>query len=315
MEIDVAKALFSYMGVVAVLMLAARGLYDVASSTGLLALIPKVAERKRQQELNHLLDLLKGSEDVIRTHEDERLERLLLTVGILDRRQLGNVRQAVQFVKMAKERSVGNAQDEIKQYCANFTIDQQAVSSNRAVFYSKVRYYIDLVDASTDSTYSERLAELLQFLIAQEMKTLQYSPDVSLDFDRIAIPKGGNYFLGASLSAKLRKPLVVILDEPRIYSDCYWMGDLQVNDRVILVNDVGVSGERLASSADTIRKFGGATVKHVFVLVERKEWNACEYLRNCSDPLQLHALVKLNDEDLAVLTLDQTLPRDGKRRR
>jgi orotate phosphoribosyltransferase len=296
--VSIAQTVFFITGVIVVLLLAVKELYDIADMVGILNLIPKHAERKRQEEEEKLRKILQMQNELLQQYEQRRVERLLEAMGIIDKRYLANLRQAMDFIKVITARFEKDYQQQLRQFCVRFAIDQRRLPENKIILYPNVRFYIDFAEAAVNPIYGEKLAEILQALIANVLKELPKNPNDAVDFNKIAVPKGGNVFLGLQLAERLYKPLVVILDKPRITTDCFWIGELNPGDKLILINDVAVTGDRLGASAEIIRRKGHAQVKHIFVLVERKEWNAREELSKYSEPLYLHSMLQIDDQEL-----------------
>jgi len=300
-EINVAKRIGFWFGVATLVLLAINELFHIADRIGLLDYIPAYAKWKRAKEQEKLKGLLEMHNEMILQNEQNRVEHLLELIGIVNKRYVANLRQASEFIRALTIRSRTDYQQQLRYFCTRFVIDQEKVPGDQIILYSEVRYYIDFMDATANAIYGEKLAEVMQCLIANQMKVLKEKPDEAIYFDRIAVPIGGNYFLGQYLAERLRKPLVVILNQPRIYTNCYWMGELKQGEKLIMINDVGVTGKRLIDSAEIIRTRGHADVQHIFVLVERTEFNARSLLAECPEPLYLHSMVEMNDQQIATL--------------
>jgi len=260
---------------------------------------PGIRAKKLQEEEHRIHLILGAQEEIIQQKEQLRAEQLLQTIGIIDKRELAYMRQAVEFINTIEALSPAY-EEQLRLICAQSTIDQAQITDKRFV-YGRLRYYIDLTSPALYVTYAEKLAEILQALITRELQVLRSDPDESIYFDKIAVPREGNIALALLLANRLEKPLVVVTPEPRITADQFWHGSVEPGDRLILVNDVAVSGRRLGEGVQTLRKYGQAQINHVFILIERTESNAREVLASYRKPIYLHSLLKLDDNGVEEL--------------
>jgi orotate phosphoribosyltransferase len=261
---------------------------------------PGIRAKKLQEEERRIRLILGAQEEIIQQKEQLRAEQLLQAIGIIDKRELAYMRQAVEFINTIEALAPMYYEEQLRLICAQSTIDQAQITDKRFV-YGQFRYYIDLTSPALYIIYGEKLAEILQALITRELQVLRSDLDESIYFDKVAIPREGNIALGLLLANRLKKPLVVVTTEPRIIADQFWHGSVEPDDRLILVNDIAVSGRRLGESVQTLRKYGQAQINHVFVLIERTESNAQEVLASYRRPIHLHSLLELDDNGIEEL--------------
>jgi orotate phosphoribosyltransferase len=112
-------------------------------------------------------------------------------------------------------------------------------------------------------------------------------------FDRIAgVPTAGIPF-ATMLAYKFRKPLIYVRKEVerghgrgRIVE-----GVLNVNDRVVMIDDVATTGESLMLTAQSIISMGGR-VEDAVVLVDREQGAEAKLMKM---GIKLHSLIKISD--------------------
>jgi len=125
-------------------------------------------------------------------------------------------------------------------------------------------------------------------------------------FDRIAgVPTAGIPF-ATMLAYRFRKPLIYVRKEVerghgrgRIVE-----GVLNVNDRVVIIDDVATTGESLMLTAQSIVSMGGR-VEDAVVLVDREQGAEANLMKM---GVKLHSLVKISDA--AKILLDHGLIND-----
>ncbi|MBI4676193.1 MAG: hypothetical protein HY748_01280 [Elusimicrobia bacterium] len=281
------------------MLLAIKTIYDFLAGWFMIP-EPPWCRRRREREVSRQIEqMLASQEQMLLQREQQRLDHLLESIGIINRSYLADIRQAVDFINCISSKFPNDYERQLREICREYTRDLQEVSSQgQQRLYQDVRYYVDIDEATTNPVFADRLAEILQAFIAQKLAQLPEDPGRAIQCLKIAIPYGGNVRLGAELARRLKRPLVTIRSEPKVTKDRYWDGKLDKTDILIIVNDVAVTGDRLVRTAQTIRE-RGAQISHVFVLIERTEWKAREMLEKCSPQIYLHSMVRLCDPDLS----------------
>jgi orotate phosphoribosyltransferase len=164
---------------------------------------------------------------------------------------------------------------------------------------TELAYYINLVSAMACPEDGRIITRIMCRQIIDEMTKFAGEP---FQFDKIAISKVGNTALGLCVALELQKPWVFVDVRGGTIRSETVEGDIQPEDRVIIIHDVLASGKLMEVCAQELSK-KQAIVKHVFVLIERTDReNSNEalpstLLNECG--LSLHALTHLNDNDLA----------------
>jgi orotate phosphoribosyltransferase len=126
-----------------------------------------------------------------------------------------------------------------------------------------LKYFVDLMQASSNYQDNKRLAAILADFIARCP-----SKDPPTGFDKIAVPFRGSTHLGVLVATMLEMPFVIVGDSPLPADQISSRFD--PDDRFIIVADVVTSGGSISNIASTIRKQGGV-VHYCFTLVERTD--------------------------------------------
>lgn len=147
----------------------------------------------------------------------------------------------------------------------------------------KSPYYIDLRVIPSYPDDFIRVCDAYYEILANEVGS----------FDRIAgVPTAGIPF-ATMLAYRFRKPLIYVRKEVerghgrgRIVE-----GILNVNDRVVMIDDVATTGESLMLTAQSIISMGGR-VEDAVVLVDREQGAEAKLMKM---GIKLHSLVKISD--------------------
>jgi orotate phosphoribosyltransferase len=147
----------------------------------------------------------------------------------------------------------------------------------------KSPYYIDLRVIPSYPDDFIRVCDAYYEILANEVGS----------FDRIAgVPTAGVPF-ATMLAYRFRKPLIYVRKEVerghgrgRIVE-----GVLNVNDRVVMIDDVATTGESLMLTAQSIISMGGR-VEDAVVLVDREQGAEANLMKM---GIKLHSLVKISD--------------------
>jgi orotate phosphoribosyltransferase len=163
---------------------------------------------------------------------------------------------------------------------------------------TELAYLVNFVSAMACPQDGRTLTRIMCRQVIDEMT--KFSGD-AFQFDKIAISKVGNTALGLCVALELQKPWVFVDVRGGTISSETVEGEIQPEDKVIIIHDILASGKLMEVCAHELSK-RQARVKHIFILVERTDReNDCEVLpstllKKCG--LNLHAITRLNDNDL-----------------
>ena len=125
-------------------------------------------------------------------------------------------------------------------------------------------YYIDIKKASTDPKVLKKIAEEMASVLKKN----------KIKADRIAGVVLGSIPLAAALSLETGIPFVMVRKEKKDHGTTKLIeGDLNSNDKVIVVEDVITSAGSSISAIRTLRE-NGATVLNVISVIDRESGGA-----------------------------------------
>jgi len=123
---------------------------------------------------------------------------------------------------------------------------------------SRSSYYFDKYLFETRPSILRRLGRFLAELVPP-------------DTDRVAAPELGAVLLGGAVSMELGLPLVIVKKEPKQYGGARMLeGELHPGERVVLVEDVTITGSQAIRVARLLAD-AGAVVNGVVVVLDREE--------------------------------------------
>jgi orotate phosphoribosyltransferase len=141
-------------------------------------------------------------------------------------------------------------------------------------------YYVDMKRAITDPIILTKVAEI----ISKKLDTN--------DVDKIAGPALGAIPIVTAVSILSSIPMLMIRKEKKDYGTSELIeGDLQVGDKVIVLEDVTTTGGSLIKAVKAVSENGGL-VNKAFVIVDRDE-GAIDNLKK--EGIELEPLVSVND--------------------
>ena len=144
---------------------------------------------------------------------------------------------------------------------------------------AKSAYYIDIKKASTNPEVLKLIAELM----AEELR------DSGIKVDRIAGVVLGSVPLAAALALETGIPYVMIRKEKKDHGTGKLIeGDLNIGDKVLVVEDVITSAGSSITAIEVLRR-EGAIVEDVFSVIDR-ESGGMDNLKQIG--VTLHPLVK-----------------------
>ncbi|MBO5653960.1 MAG: orotate phosphoribosyltransferase [Candidatus Methanomethylophilaceae archaeon] len=129
---------------------------------------------------------------------------------------------------------------------------------------AKSSYYIDIKKASTNPEVLKLIAELM----AENLR------NSGLKVDRIAGVVLGSVPLAAALALETGIPYVMIRKEKKDHGTGKLIeGDLNIGDKVLVVEDVITSAGSSMTAIETLRK-EGAVVENVYSVIDRESGGA-----------------------------------------
>lgn len=144
----------------------------------------------------------------------------------------------------------------------------------------KSKYYIDIKKASTDPKTLKIIARQAALKIKE------------MDVGTVAGVELGGVPLATAVSLETELPLLIVRKSVKEYgTKSRFVGDLNPEDRLVMLEDVTTSGGSVREAIDVVRETG-ASVKYVITVVDREE-GAGEILREVG--VQLVPLVSASD--------------------
>jgi len=154
--------------------------------------------------------------------------------------------------------------------------------------YKRVKYYINLSDICYEEVIKNKLARCLLGLIHENLKK-----DVK-EIDYIVIPEQSNLLLGIEVGILLKKPVVKILEHPRMNIDQYWDGNFNKNSNIIIIHDVLVTGEQVEKCVSRLKKENINKNYGAFCLIDRIDCEGKEYLKKWD--IKTYSVLELSDK-------------------
>lgn len=248
-------------------------LADVASCFHWVILVPDffeyVKEKKRKQEIRDCIgEYMEEDINFLNDYSEERISFLMSQLGV-NKNQMDQIRIELIKIRCMPLKNLDDARKKLRGLVKSsypIMIDQESVDSSK-LCYKKVKYYINTMDIMFMPEYAGELSSILAFLITEKI-------DLSA-VDRLVVPHDSNFLLGVEVGKILGKPVVKIRHgKGKIETEKKWDGNLDPNDRVIIVHDVLVSGDQVI---DAINKLPcTCSVEGVFCLITRTEWKGKE---------------------------------------
>ena len=129
----------------------------------------------------------------------------------------------------------------------------------------KSNYYINMKKAITEPEILSTISKLITEKIADD------------DVDKVAGPALGAVPIATAVSLESKLPLLMIRKEKKGYGTSKLIeGELNENDKVIVVEDVATTGGSLLKAIKAIQENGGNVVR-AFVVVDRQEGASEEF--------------------------------------
>jgi len=278
------------------LMLSFVGLIEISDLIGWNFFVPdffiyEKKQKSKEEAQNYLREIFNEDINFIREYDQVRIDYLLSQLGI-SIEQLDQIRIDLITMRCIPLRDIEDAKKKLE-YLAKcdypIVIDQRKMDNSK-LSYTKVDYFINLVDIMFVRQYARELASILSFLVKENANL----PSI----DNIIVPYDSNFLLGVEVGKRLGKPVVKVRKEDgRIETEKRWEGNLKTSDRVIIIHDVLVTAEQIIESTMLIPET--CHIIGLYCLVVRKEWDGLVKLMHKGIPV--HRIIDLDDNDIRIL--------------
>ena len=248
-------------------------LIDVASYYNWSIFVPDFFEaaknKKRAQEIKELVNTyIREDINFFQDYSEERICFLISQLGI-NTDQLDQIRYELIKMRCIPLKTIDDAAEKLKKLVINdypIIIDQNKIDSSK-ICYHRVRYYINLTDIMYLPDYARELSAILAFLITENC-------DLS-SVNKLIVPYDSNFLLAVEVGKRLGKSVVKMRQHNgKILTEKCWDGNLDNNEKVIIIHDVLVSGEQIIDAINKIPD--SCSIVGFFCLIVRKEWDKKE---------------------------------------
>lgn len=245
--------IFTFIGAIAFILFGIVGIYDFAYLNGLRFLVPpafvKFKEINYMKQAERMMELYyKRDIQFIQEYEKERTGYLLQAMGI-EERQFNHINYEIVKARTMPDKDIYSLKCKIEKLLLHkeFIINQTTLECSKRV-YDKVDYFLNLYTALYDANLCKSVARIMSRYLA-----LSLGENIS-KIDYIIIPKGSNFLLGLEVGKLLRKSVISILDEERVFKGVYWDGiyDRQKCNNIVVIHDVLVTGKRIYESIEKL---------------------------------------------------------------
>lgn len=274
------------------IMLSFVSLVDIASYANWSICVPDffefAKEKKHEQDVKTYMEVyIKEDANFLQDYNQERISFVMSQLGIT-RDQFDKIRLELIKMRCMPLKNLDDAREKLERLVtsdAPVIIDQKAIHASD-VCYTKVDYYINIIDIMFMPDYASEISSILAFLIKEKTDDLS-------KIDKLVIPYDSNFLLGVEVGKKLGKSIVKMRHKKgRIEIHKIWDGDLGLTDRVIIIHDVLVSGDQII---DTINKIpDSCAIVGFFCLIARKEWGGKKRVMNKGIPC--YEVMEINDD-------------------
>lgn len=278
------------VSLIIIYLLGIKTIFDILGSPDFFG-IKFFSKRKHKDEEERIKkiisDIYKNERHFLLDIEKDRIDTFLSQVG-LNKDQFQQVKFEILRLRRLPIRNPKEIEETLKKICASplVLVDQSKFSTGKE--YSKVNYFLNF----TDIIFEENL----KFNLAQMMKNFIESniPPEEFPQMKIVIPVQGNYLFGEMVANVLKIPLVKMRETPLIFRGKFWEGPFENNDKVIIINDVLVTGDQIIKSIEHFPN--GAKAIYFFSLVNRTEWAGKKRLEEKG--LVVKSILDLCDDDI-----------------
>ena len=245
--------------------------------------------KKRVEET--ISGFCKEEYEFLKKLSNARIDYLLLQLG-LTQDQFKDIKYKIIKLQQMPVRTVKQVKDFMWDLCTSNESETTGVLINtdkmlpNNFVYKKVKYYINLSDICYEEIIRNKLATCLQRLIYDNIKE---------DMEKInfiIIPDRSNLLLGMEVGELLKKPIIKILEYPRIKIEQFWDGKFNKNTNIIIIHDVLVTGEQVERSVNRLQKINKNY--GVFCLINRIDYKGKENLEKLG--IKTYSVLELSDE-------------------
>ena len=249
--------LFTYIGALGFVLFGIVGIYDYCYNNGIRPLYPTYyAKAKRKSQLKNTQKMMKiyydNDIEFIRQYEAERIGYLFQSIGI-DEGQFRHIKYELVKARAMSADTEENLRNKAKEiiYNADVIEDLTCIDEHDRV-YRSVNYFVNLYTALYDTQLCEDIGKIMASFIAFRMDEKQME-----ELNYIIVPCGSNLLLGLEVGKILKKKVIAIHKKGRIQISKSWDGVYNYTgnkNKVIILHDVLVSGERIYRSVEKLPK-------------------------------------------------------------
>lgn len=276
------------------IMLSFVGLIEIASYCNWHILVPDFFtyyhKKERKTEIQtYMMEYFKDDIKFMHDYSEERIQFILSQMGITVS-QLEEIRLSIIKMRCMPLKTLDDATKKIEYYIKSdypMVITQKDIDAAK-LCYHDVNYYINFTDSMFLPEYAQEIASLLSFLIKEKVDLNRV--------DRLIVPYDSNFLLGVEVSRRLGKPMVKMrADKGKIITAQPWEGQLNSNDRVIIVHDVLVRADQIIHTLNQLPQT--CEVLGVYCLITRKEWDGLQRLKRLG--INVEQIICLDDEAIS----------------
>lgn len=212
------------------------------------------------------------NDPILLAHQDELLKKILSVMELTPARyqEIPLLFRKLQFETIEDESAYKDALWEI---CLNENIlqDLSTVPNSKKTY--DVLFYLDFTDIlcnnfmQNDNANLDSMARIIRFLILRYHSSLpdfqeEYKIEEKLRTEnyKIAIPPNGNLLLGLKVASILGLNIIRFTGSERYLAGKRWEGDLDPQDKILIVHDVLVTGNQIHS---VIRECKGKKISNI----------------------------------------------------
>lgn len=295
--------IFTLIGALAFVLFGVMGIYDFAYSYHLWLLVPPYYRHLKRESMKRDAEAMmrtyyETDMEFIQQYEQERVRYVLQALGV-DETQFHKI--SYDLVR-ARVMPVGNLKALRKKaetylYGGDFVEDLTS-QPNSCRVYENVNYFINLYAAMYSPEICSDIAHIMADYVLEVLAKRQKE---IANIDYFVIPKGGNLLLGLEVGKILRKPVIAIQEQERIYRNKWWDGKYQRNhmNKIIILHDVLVTGKIIA---DALQKLppGSYAVEGLYCLVRyhHQRFDPEGVLKKKLTRKQIHCLIDVCEDQL-----------------
>lgn len=249
------------------LLISFAGFFGIASYLGFSAFVPTYIQYAEYKKIEREAKIyMQENNHYFRQHGDEKTRFILEQLGI-NQKQFDSLNLKLIEMRCLPCANSNDMQEKLECILTQeepIIIDQKKYNSSELI-YNRVRIYINTTDLMFIPQYCEELASLLTHLIIDKVKDCT-------KFDKLVVPSDSNFLLALEVGKRLRKPVVKMRPQGKIFYSQPWDGDLKNGDCVLLIHDVLVTGSQIIDARNEIIKYrNSCEVKGLFCLIARTD--------------------------------------------